>query len=78
MKAEWMATSGHELRLFLGFLDGGRGDVEVDHDALAQALGIGRADPDDLDLALLGDLADDDRDLLRPDVDADDVSVLGH
>ena len=69
---------GHELGLLLGLLDRRRGDVEVDHDALAQALGIGRADPDDLDLALLGDLADRDGDLLRPDVDADDVSVLGH
>ena len=70
--------AGHEFRLFLGFLDGGRGDVEVDDDALPQALGIGRADPDDLDLALLGDLADDGGHLPRPDVDPDDVPVLGH
>ena len=70
----------YELRLLLGFLDRGRGDVEVDHDnpAFRQALGLGRADPDDLDLAFLGDFADDGRHLLRADVDPDDVTVLGH
>ncbi len=70
--------AGHELSLFLGLLDGRRRGVEVDDDALAQAVRVGRADADDLDLALLGDLADDGHDLARPDVEPDDVAVLGH
>src|SRR5512138_2195182 len=69
---------GHELRLFLGLLDGRGRRLEVDDDALAQAVGVGRADADDLDLALLGHLGDDGHDLARPDVEGDDVAVLGH
>ncbi|MCX6568298.1 MAG: hypothetical protein NT147_04520, partial [Candidatus Aminicenantes bacterium] len=48
--------AGHELGFFLGLLDGRGRRVEVDDDALAQAARVGRADADDLDLALLGDL----------------------
>ncbi len=70
--------AGHELGLLLGLLDGGRRLLEVDDDPLPQAARFGRADADDLDLVLLGDLADEDHDLLGPDVDADDVAAFRH
>src|SRR5512137_686264 len=69
---------GHELGLLPGLPDGRGRLVEVDDDALAQAVRVGRADTDDLDLALLGDLGDDGHDLARADVEPDDVAVLGH
>ncbi len=70
--------AGHQLGVRPGFLDRLGRFVEVDDDALAQAARFGRADADDLDLALLVDFSDQDGDRPRPDVDADDISVFGH
>ena len=71
-----------EPRVALGCLDGARHGldraVDVDHDALAQAVGRRLAEADDVDAAVAGDLADEDADLRRTDVDGDQDGLLRH
>ena len=67
---------GHQLRLLHHALDRLDGGLEVDDHALAQALGLGLADADDVEAALVGDLGHDRADLVGADVEADDVAVL--
>ena len=50
--------------------------LEVDDDAAADALRVGQADPDDVEPAVVGHLADDGGDLRRADVEPDQVSFL--
>src|SRR5206468_10858625 len=66
----------HELGLLEHALDRVHGGLEVDDHALAQALGLGLADADDVEPALVGDLRHDGADLVGPDVEADDVTVF--
>ena len=68
--------AGHQLGLLDHALDRVDGGLEVDDDALAQALGLGLADADDVEAALVGDLGHDRADLVGPDVEADDVAVF--
>ena len=67
---------GHQLGLLDHALDGVDGGLEVDDHALAQALGLGLADADDVEAALVGDLGHDRADLVGADVQADDVAVF--
>ena len=66
----------------LGGLDGARdgldGAVDVDDDALAQPIGGRLAEADDIETAVAGDLADEDADLRRADVDGDQDGLLRH
>ena len=50
--------------------------AHVHHHALAQALGLGLPDADDVEAALVGDLRHDGADLVRAHVEADDVAVF--
>ena len=67
---------GHELGLLEHALDRVDRGLEVDDDALAQALRLGLADADHVEAALVGDLGDDRADLVGADVEPDDVAVL--
>ena len=66
----------HQLGLLHHALDGLDGGLEVDDDALAQPLGLGLADADHVEAALLGDLGHDGADLVGADVEPDDVAVF--
>src|SRR4029453_19044850 len=72
--------AGHELRLLEHPLDRVHGGLEVDDDALPESLALRLADPDDVEASLVRDLRDDRADLVRPDIEPDDVAVflLGH
>jgi hypothetical protein len=50
--------------------------LEVHHRATADAARVGGPDADDLDIAVVGHLADDGGDLGRPDVEPDQVSFI--
>ena len=68
--------AGHQL----GFLDRpldrlDRG-VEIDHDAALQPLRLGDAEADDVDAALVDELADDGADLRGPDVEPHHVALV--
>ena len=69
-----------DARREFGVLDGlpdrlDRG-LLVHHGAAADALRLGHAQPDDLDLAIAHDLADDGRHLRRPEVEPDQVPLF--
>src|SRR5438093_1100827 len=71
-----------EARDPLGGLDRGHdglhGAVDVDDDALAEAIRSGLSDPDDVDAAAGGHLPDENADFRRTDVDGDEHGLLSH
>src|SRR5207237_3774867 len=71
-----------EARDPLGGLDRGHdrlhGAVDVDDDALAEAIRSGLSDPDDVDAAAGGHLPDENADFRRTDVDGDEHRLLSH
>ena len=70
--------ASHLLRHLHGLLDGVGGGLDVDHDALPEAIRAAGPDADHLH-ALLGHLADHGCDLRRPDVQSyDEGFIFGH
>jgi len=69
---------GEALRGLDGVRDGLDGPVDVDDDAFAEAVGRRLADADDVDPAASGELADEDADLRRADVDRDEYRLVRH
>src|SRR5690606_15886716 len=70
--------AGHALSRRHRLPDGGDGALEVDHDALAQAVGGHGALADDVEHAVGGHLADHRADLGGADVEADDYTFVTH
>jgi hypothetical protein len=68
--------AGRQLRLVDRLLDRLDGSLQVHDDAAADPFRVGQADPDDVEAALVGHLADDGGDLRRPDVEADQIPFL--
>src|SRR5438105_4656126 len=71
-----------EARDPLGGLDRGHdrlhGPVDIDNDTLAESIRSGLPDPDDVDAATGGHLADENADFRRTDVDGDEHRLLSH
>ena len=71
-----------EARDPLGGLDRGHdrlhGPVDIDNDTLAESIRSGLPDPDDVDAATGGHLADESADFRRTDVDGDEHRLLSH
>ena len=68
--------AGHQLRLLDRFLDRLDRRLEIDDDAALQALRLGDADADDVDAAVVEQLADHGADLGRADVETHHVPFL--
>ncbi len=68
--------AGRELGLVERALDGLGRRVDVVDDAAPDALRLGQPDADDVEAAVVHQLADDDRDLRGPDVEPDQIPFL--
>ena len=68
--------AGHQLGLVDGLLDRVDRGLEVDDHAAPDAARLGDADADDVEAAVVDQLADDGADLRRADVEPDQIAIL--